>query len=203
MKGAINLGNNYNHSRRRCRGCMRMACGRWENYPYYTGPCADAEGCCNRCDDDDRDDRRECRCRRRHGGRECCGMFLAWLPMALAANGIIPLVVNNPCRDSDFEVNSGLVTVERAGTYLATCNVRVPEGAALNTTVTLNVDDASQTSAITQVVSEGTGASAYSAQAIFDADEGATVAMRTSDAINIAEPSAQPLFSLSLVRLGD
>ena len=131
----------------------------------------------------------------------CSGMFLAYLPMAVSANGIIPLRVNNPCRNSDFDVNSGLITLKSQGTYLATYSVRMPEGAQMNTTVTLNVDDASQSSAITQINATGDGTSGYTAQAIFEADEGATVSLRTSDAIGVTESSSQPLFSLSLVQL--
>jgi len=196
------LNNNKDNDRRRRRGCMRMACGCWENYPYYTGPCPNADGCYRR-DEDDRDE--DCRCGRRRCRRrrrcDCAGIFMSHLPVALAANSVIPLVVNNPCRDSGFDVNSGLITVEEAGTYLATYNVRVPEGATMDTTITLNVDDASQTSAITQITSVGNGTSAYSAQAIFEADEGTTVSVRTSDAINITDPSTQPLVTLSLVQL--
>ena len=193
---------------------MNMACGRWENYPYYTGPCAGAEGAyrcdCDREDNDEGDcrgrnrcDRRERRCRRRWREDCCAAMFQAYQPMAIAANGIVPLVANNPCRNSDFEVNSGLITLEAQGVYLATYTARVPEGATLDTTLTLNVDDASQSSAITQITSGGTGTSAYTAQAIFEADEGATVALRSSDAINVTDSAIQPMFTLSLVRLDD
>ena len=205
MKGAIRLRNCNCDNKRRSRGCMDMAFGRWENYPYYNGPCADVNGCYNRNSCDRDDDERCCRRRRRGQGRDNdrSAIFAAFLPMAVAANGIIPLVAYSPCRRSDFDVNSGLVTVEERGTYLATLNVRVPEGAALDTTITLNVDDASQTTAITEISSPGTGTSAYAAQAIFEADEDTTVALRTSDAISATDPSAQPMFTLSLVRLDD
>ena len=73
------------------------------------------------------------------------------------------------------------------------------ESLTAGTTVTLNVDDASQSSAVTQINSETGGA--YSAQAIFQAEEGANVALRSSDAINVTDPSAQPVFTLSLVQL--
>ena len=149
-----------------------------------------------RYDDDDCGMPRRRRRRRCFG--PCCGMFMAQLPMAVGPNGIIPLVFNNPCKSDNFEVNSGLVKVERAGTYLATYTVRVPEAAALTTTITLNVDNASQSSAITQV---GEANSEYTAQAIFQADEGDIVALRTSEAINVTDTAAQPMFTLSLVRL--
>lgn len=208
MKGAIQLKDNNNRNRRGC-GCIRMARGRWDSFPYYGGPCPNTDGCYHYNDNCDNDDDREerCRCRRRRRRRcddPCGAIFQCNLPIAVSANGIIPLVVNNPCRDSSFEVNSGLVTLEKGGTYLATYTVRVPETAALDTTITLNVDDASQSSAVTQVMTEG-GASttAYTAQAIFEADEGTTVSMRTSDAISVTSPSAQPMFTLSLVQLDE
>ena len=144
-------------------GCLDC-CRRWENYPYYSGPCPDANGCyCY--DRDNGSDRREC-CDRR--GRCDFGLFSAMLPMAVTANGIIPLV-------------------------------RVPEGAALDSTITLNVNDASQSSAIAQVGGEAPGG--VTAQAIFDVNERATVTLRSSEAINITDTSAQPLFTLSLVKL--
>ena len=259
---------------------MKLARSCWENFPYYTGPCPNVDGCygwcgcngnnggsssncdcnckctCNcNCNCDDNDDNeceqtcdydrcyrrccRKCRewcraqcesdddddddclcdpcdpcehghhhrCRRRRRRRccwkgPCCGMFLAHLPMAVGPNGIIPLVFNNPCKDESFEVNSGLVKLEREGTYLATYTVRVPETAALDTTVTLNVDNAAQAAATTQVLTEaGAATSEYTGQAIFQAGEGDTVSLRTSEAINVTDTATQPLFTLSLVRL--
>ena len=38
-------------------------------------------------------------------------------------------------------------------------------------------------------------------QAVFEADAGDTVTLRTSEAINIATTNAQPLFTLTLVKL--
>ena len=218
-----------NGCRRRRRGCMKLARGYWENFPYYTGPCPDAEGCygwrrCRRWEDcdDEQETENECEChchceceqddpcerprrrRRRCRRGPCCGMFVAYLPVAVGPNGIIPLVFNRPCRDDSFEVNSGMVTLERAGTYLATYTVRVPETAALDTTITLNVDNASQAPAVTQVVTEaGAATSAYTAQAVFTADEGDTVTLRTSEAINVTDTAVPPLFTLSLTRLDD
>ena len=129
-----------------CLGARR----RWENYPYYDGPCPDAEGA-YACDREEENDDRERGSRRR--SRRCreneFGIFSAMLPMAVAANGITPLV-NNNCfgAGEGFPVNSGLVTIEQPGTYLATYTVRVPEGQTVDSTLTLNVNDASQSSAI-------------------------------------------------------
>ena len=186
---------------------MNMARERWENYPYYTGPCPSPE-VAGAYEDEDRGDcrrRRRChrddRCDRCGHYDRCSAIFAAYLPVAIGPNGVVPLVVNNPCRDSDFTVNSGMITLEKAGVYLASYDVRLPAGATMNTTLTLNVDGASQSTAITQVETAGTGTAAYSAQAIFEAGEGANVDLRTSDAISITDPSAQPAFTLSLVRL--
>lgn len=177
-------------------GCLNSVGGRyrWEDYPYYPGPCPDVNGCY----DDGEDEARECR---RHRRRRHCdyGLFMAMLPMAVTANGIIPLTNNNCVIDNGFPVNSGLISIEESGTYLATYTVRVPEGAALDSTITLNVNDASQSSAIAEV--GGTAPSATSAQAIFDVNERATLTLRSSDAINITDTSAQPLVTLSLVKL--
>ena len=186
----------------RSYGCLNSLESRyrWDNYPYYGGPCPDANGAVNdidsACDREERHGRR----RGRRGRRDCFGLFSAMLPMAVAANGIVPLVGNCGCPVGDgFNVNSGLVTVKEEGTYLATYTVRLPEGADVNSTITLNVNDASQSSAITQV--GGAGPGCFTAQAIFDAGDDSTVTLRSSEAINITEPSAQPLFTLSLVKL--
>ena len=174
-----------------CLGSIGRRC-RWENFPYYDGPCPNADGIYDCCDER----REENGCRRY---RPCIGMFTCMAPMAMAANGIIPLVNCNICGDSAMKVNSGMVSIEESGTYLATYTVRVPEGADLASTITLNVNDASQSSAITQV--GGTAPNSFTAQAVFDVYDRATVTLRSTDAINIADPSAQPVFALSLVRL--
>ena len=186
-------------------GCLNSVGGRyhWDNYPYYGGPCPDADGAYDR--DDCRDDCRDSREGRRRGRRRCgregrCGIFSAMLPIAVAANGIVPLV-NCGCAGGPggFPVNCGLITLEEEGTYLATYTVRVPEGAAVASTFTLNVNDASQSSAVAEV--GGQGPVGYTAQAIFDACERTTVALRSSEAINLTDTSVQPLVTLSLVRL--
>ena len=178
----------------------------WDNYPYYNGPCPDRNGnyesvrggyddgcgsydCGRPCDGGKSSER-----------RSKYGIFSAMLPMAVAPNGIIPLVNSNcfcPC--GDFAVNCGLITVEEAGTYLATYTVRVPEGKAVASTFTLNVNDASQSSAISEV--GGEGPVGFTAQAIFDVNDRATLALRSSEAINLTETSAQPLVTLSLVKI--
>lgn len=174
-------------------GCLGSL-GRWENYPYYGGPCPNSDGNYG-CDARpwDRDG-----CGR--GQRECCGIFMAMLPMAVSPNGIIPLV-NNNCLNTakGISVNSGLLTIEEEGTYLATYTVRVPEGAEVDSTFTLNVNDASQSTAITET--GGTGPLSFTGQAILDVREGATVALRSSEAINITTTSQQPLATLSLVKI--
>ena len=176
-----------------CLNSLDRRC-RWDGFPYYPGPCPDAEGVYG-CDNDDA---RECRCRR---GRRCrFGLFSAMLPMAVAANGIVPLATNN-CLGavSEFPVNSGLITVEEEGTYLATYTVRVPEGQALESTFTLNVNDASQSSAVVQA--GGEGPTGFTGQAIFDVRDRSTVTLRSSDAINLSQTATQPLVTLTLVRL--
>ena len=182
-------------------GCLNNLNGRrcWDNWPYYPGPCPDADGVYD-CDAPAVEKSRgeaDCCCRRKP--RCDFGLFSAMLPMAVTANGIIPLAKNNCAGVNDFRVNSGLISVEESGTYLATYTVRVPEGAALDSTITLNVNDACQSAAIAEV--GGAAPVSTSAQAIFDVSERATVTLRSSEAINITESSAQPLFTLSLVKL--
>jgi hypothetical protein len=171
----------------------------WDNYPFYSGPCPDRDGNyesvrggydgCGQYDFGTASERRS-----KHG------IFSAMLPMAVAPNGIIPLANSSCyCPNGDFSVNCGLITVEKAGTYLATYTVRVPEGQTLASNITLNVNDACQSTAITEV--GGAGPVSFTAQAICDMCERSTVALRSSEAINLTDPSIQPLVTLSLVQI--
>jgi hypothetical protein len=203
------MGNNYrcgdcgrrdSNNRYGCLNCLGDNRRCWDNYPYYNGPCPDRNGnyeTLRSAYDSDFG--------RGDGGRprdreSKYGIFTAMLPMAVAPNGIIPLVNSNcfcPC--GDFAVNCGLITVEEAGTYLATYTVRVPEGQTLSSNITLNVNDASQTTAISQV--GGEGPASFTAQAICDMSERSTISLRSSEAINLTDPSVQPLVTLSLVKI--
>lgn len=170
----------------------------------------DDDDCCRRrCDrdpddtsEDTADEDDEPRCRRRRKG--CCryayGMFLANLPIAVAANGIVPLV-NASSRDSraQIEANSGIITLRRGGVYLVTYTIRVPEGSTLASTFTLNVNDASQPSALAIV--GGMGPTGTTAQAIVEVCDRATLTLRSSEAINLTETSMQPLVTLSAVQI--
>ena len=188
MKGAIELAcnNNDREKRRRHCGCMRMARGCWGNFPYYGGPCPDTCGCYGRrpCEDTDSDnggDDDDCTCRRRR--RRRCGppnaLFTAYTPIMVSANGIVPLALSDTTRDRMFDTNCGLITVEAPGTYLATYKVNVPAGTTMETLLTLNVNGACQSPATENVVADGGSSSLnYTAQAIFEADEGDTVSLR-------------------------
>lgn len=186
--GCDNRRNNNGYG---CLGCVGSR--RWENWPIYNGPCPDADGnyCC--CDDDVA----------LRGQRPCqgsnCGIFSAMVPIAVAANGVIPMVCMNGVGGSGFPVNSGVISIAEGGTYLATYTVRVPEEAELKSTITLNVNGAPQSTAIAEV--GGTAPLSSTAQAIFEVNDNATVTLRSTEAINITDTSMQPLFTLSLVRL--
>jgi hypothetical protein len=178
----------------------------WDNYPYYNGPCPDRNGNYEsvRGGYDDGCGSYDCGrpydCGKSSERRSKYGIFSAMLPMAVAPNGIIPLANTNCfCPSGDFAVNCGLITVEEAGTYLATYTVRVPEGQTLTSNITLNVNDACQSTAITEV--GGAGPVSFTAQAICDMCERSTVALRSSEAINLTDPSIQPLVTLSLVQI--
>ena len=213
----MSYNNNRNPSCNSCRenrrhhcGCMRMARGCWGSFPYYGGPCPDTCGCYGRrlWEDEDLEEEEAVRGsrsrRRRCRGGAPSAVFTAFAPMALSPNGIVPLAVCDPCRDSPFKVNSGLITLESEGTYLATYNVRVPTGAQMDTLLTLNVNNASQSPAITQVVTEGGETTqSFTAQTIFQADADDTVSLRTSEAVNVTDTASSPMFTLSLVRLDD
>ena len=77
--------------------------------------------------------------------------------------------------------------------------MRVPEGQTMASNITLNVNNASQSTAITEV--GGEGPASFTAQAICEMSERSTVSLRSSEAINLTDPSVQPLVTLSLVRI--
>ena len=188
--------------RRGSRGCLNSVRGaQWDNYPCYTGACPDGNGAyeaaeagddCCRCE--------TCPRRRRCRNAGVNGIFCANLPIAVAANGFVPLAggVNCQC-DGSLDVNCGIICIHQPGTYLASYDVRLPAGTALDTTVTLNVNEASQSSAVTMITPDG--GSSYSAQAIFTVCDDATVTLRSTAPITLTDPSLQPLFTLSLVLL--
>ena len=204
------MANNY-----RCGGCGRRnsnngygclntlpARRRWDNYPYYEGPCPDGDGCYEADYESERNEGCECGGKRRRRRRSSgdFALFTAMLPMAVTANGIIPLVNNNClCPPNGISANSGLIAIEEEGTYLATYTVRMPEGAQMASTFTLNVNDASQAPAVMQV--GGAAPASFTAQAVFDVCDHATVTLRSSEAINITETSIQPLVTMTLVKI--
>ena len=96
---------------RRPRGCLNSIGGPhgWYGCPGYTGGCPDAD---DAEQNDALDAGQECP-RRRRCRRAVCGIFTAALPMAVAANGVVPL---NGCgADGGLSINGGLVTVETPG----------------------------------------------------------------------------------------
>lgn len=194
------MSNGSNHrcgcGHHRPRGCLNNIGGarRW---PCYNIDCPDASGEYEVEERrDECDDRRERRCRGRRRGM-ISGIFTASIPTAVAANGVIPL--NGNCLDPDWQINCGVINLESPGTYLATVTARVPEGVTMDTTVTLNANDASQYPAL--MVLSGEGPTASSAQAIFEVCDRTAVSLRSSEAMNITAASPQPLFTLSLVKL--
>lgn len=197
--------------RRRPVGCLNSLGGLRPWGANWNGGCPDVNGCYGRddrdCDNwhdrdcDDRHDHDHCR-RGRRRGRGCVfGLYTASLPMAVAPNGVVPLVGGLCDCGGDIAVNSGVITLYRPGTYLATVTARMCAETTVDSTITLNVNEASQSSAVLELA--GTGPASSTAQAIFDVCDQALVTLRSVDAINITTPAAQPLFTLSLVRLED
>ena len=208
-------------------GCLSSmnGCRRWEGFPYYRGCCPNAEGeydCqengggsggddgerrCGRCCD--------CECRRRRHrdrcdrcdryeqyervGQSVFGLFSACQPMAVAAQGVVPLAKGS-CGCQGFGVNGGRISLRESGVYLATMTVQVPENTGVESVFSLNVDDVSQPSASIPVTAEG-GAFSATAQAIFEADEGDAVFVESSETVNVTDPALQPMVTLTLMRL--
>ena len=190
------MANSYRNGRHNGMGCLgsipRRGCR--ENYPYYTGPCPEAGGGyeIKREYEIERGDERP------RAGRSAA-MFTAQAPMAVAASGVIPLT-GSAC-DCDYEVNGGVITVREPGEYLATYIVRVPEGLALDSTLTLNVNGVSQPAGITVV--GGEGPSCFTCQTLFETSGRASVSLKSSDEICASSASVQPMVTLSLLRLSD
>ena len=201
-------------------GCLNSVggCRRWDNYPYYRGCCPDVEGAYD-CDDngnggDDRGCRRrrrcDCECRGNgngngngnggvRGGQAVFGLFSACQPMAVAAEGMVPLA-KGFCGCHEFGVNGGRISLSEPGVYLATLTVQIPEETEVESVFTLNVEGVSQPSAIIPVTADGAAFSA-TAQAIFEADEGDAVFVESSEVVNVTDPAIQPMVTLTLMRL--
>ena len=198
------MANQQNCGCGRSRGCLAsVRSARWDNYPYYGGGCPDVNGvyeddCCGGEQVELRAAQaRGCCCGRRRRCGDVYGIFTAGVPMAVAANGIIPLAESSGC-GRDFCVNNGVITLEDPGVYLAIYTALAPEGTTVNSTITLNVNEISQPSAIT-VIGANTGS--VTGQAIFSVSEGATVSLRTSEELSSTTPSLQPAFTLTLTQI--
>ena len=171
-------------------GCLNSVAARrrWDNYPYYDGCCPDADGdygCCYA-----------------RGDRSVYAMFSACQPLAVAANGIVPLTLAQACPRA-FAVNAGAISVRDPGVYLATMTVRVPAETQVDSTFSLALNDVNQPTTITPVETATGDAQPFTAtsQAIFTADAGDTVAIRSAETVNLTDPSIEPMFALTLVRL--
>lgn len=181
---------------RRPRGCLHSVYGKW---PWYGGFMS-AEGDYEEVrrngwqEDGFVEERGE---GSRRGSCAICGIFTTAIPVAVAANGVIPL--NGCCMEPGLKQNGGVVSITEPGTYLATVTARVPEGVTVDSTVTLNANDASQYSAL--MVLSGEGPTSSSSQALFEVSDHTTVSLLSSEALNITEASPQPMFTLSLVRV--
>ena len=177
-------------------GCLESVrgCRRWENFPYYDGCCPDADGCY------------DCGCGHGGGGLRgadrAFGIFSACQPLAVAANGCVPLAKTSGC-DGEFDVRGGAISMREQGVYLATMTVRVPAATGVASTFALNVNGVEQPTTITPVETAADGAQVFAAtsQAIFDAGAGDAVTIRSADTVNVTEPSIQPMFTLTLMRL--
>ena len=173
-------------------GCLNSVGGRrrWENFPFYDGCCPDADGC------------RDRGCGGGRGADQAFGMFSACQPLAVAANGSVPLEKAMGC-GGEFNILGGSISMREQGVYLATMTVRVPAATAVDSTFALNVNGIDQPTTITPVetAADGTQGFAATSQAIFDAGAGDTVSIRSAGTVNVTEPSIQPMFTLTLVRL--
>ena len=168
---------------RRCR----------DNYPFYDGCCPDAGGCYD--------------CGpgwpgRPWGDGACYAMLSACQPLAVAANGNVPLA-KAETRNPAFGVNGGVVSLYNPGVYLATMTVRVPAATAVDSTFALALNDVSLPTTITPVETTADDTQAFTAtsQALFTAEAGDAVAIRSDDTVNLTDPAIEPMFVLTLVRL--
>ena len=194
-------------------------CQRCENFPFYTGPCPDVNGCycdsnccenttssCS-CNCNCQNNCNCCNCEIEEPVVPCCcgccnistpayGLFTANEPLNVAAGGIIPLVstVNYP---DAFVVSNGTIVFRKQGTFLATYTVRIPSGGTANTTIDLNVNGVPQIPA--EVTVSGPGV--YSAQTIFTVTDGSMLTLTSSNALNLIGATTSPIFTLSLVEI--
>lgn len=193
-------------------------CTRCLNYPFYTGPCPDTNGCyCCGCNagvttqnsgnTSNCCDNCGCSC---CDCNDCCGpvygVFTASAPLNAGAGTLIPITAasDNSCGNScGFSVSGGTITLQQSGAYLVTYTLRVPAQTAVNTTISLNLNGVAQTAASLNVVTSAsnTDTSTHTAQTILCVSAGDTLSLSTSAALNITGTAGQPLVTLSLIKI--
>ena len=179
-------------------GCLNSLASRrlWDNYPYYDGCCPDADGCYDCGSGGPGWPVRPC------GDGACYAMLSACQPLAVAANGNVPLAKSS-ARNPAIGVNGGVVSLYNPGVYLATMSVRVPAATEVDSTFALALNDVNLPTTITPVETTAEAGQAFTAtaQAMFTAEAGDALTIRSSETVNLSEPMIEPMFVLTLVRL--
>lgn len=173
-----------------CSGC---GCG--SNPPPYPDfpptPCAES-ACCSGCSG----------CSGCAQSGALFATFSIYGPVDVAAGGAIGLTMRD-ANTNLFTVEGGRILLRAPGVYYAAVTADIPTEIATNTVLQteLNSRVLTQPQIAIETATTGTAASNFAGQAVFQADCGSVLRLLSQDALSVTTATAQPLFTLTLIRL--
>lgn len=192
----------------------------YEDFPFYTGPCGPCEPCRRCCCPDlpwppPMPPMPEPIAPLCNASSPACGEsavptleeaggsanFVAAAPLNVAAGARLNLAPTGS-EGGNFIASQGGVLLHRAGTYLASYTVQVPEYQTMNSRLTLALNGSPLPAAALNAVKTGDGASAsFTAQTTFEAPAGSLLTLESMDGVCIQSPAAFNVVALSVARL--
>lgn len=128
-------------------------------------------------------------------------MFALNGPLSLAPGGAVELVVRDGNTEL-FDIDNGNIILRDSGMYYAALTVDVPRDVEVDTTMRLELDNRTlippQLAVTTSV--DGTSNN-FSGHTVFAANAGSVLRLSTQEFLNVHTATAQPLFTLTLIRL--
>lgn len=190
------------HSCKSKRGCTHVGAlnslSRSRSFPFFTGPCPEAPARVNGCTalntalDAHTCDRCECSiCSSRTG----FGVFSASGPISLPAEGAVNLNARNVNADF-FTASCGSIRIRRSGLYYAAVTADIPCESAVDTILRLELGSQPL---VPPELAVTTGN--YAGHTVFHARAGELLKLSTLEALTISQTTAQPVFTLTLIKL--
>lgn len=138
----------------------------------------------------------------------CCrcvpaGMFSSVQPVNIAAGAVVAFRPATACSGM-FECCDNGVRILHAGCYLVLYTLHLPEGACVNTRLSLLLNGAELAGSRQDIAADGCcGFSGATGQMIVHAQAGALLSLRTANSIFVSCATGSPdVFTMSIVRIG-